>query len=65
MGRSKRGSNRTMEQEERMRFLKQVFCKHEYEKEEIKGGFIVEDGWLVVPYRYKCKKCGKVRAADG
>ena len=43
-----------------MRFLKRLFCKHEYEKECIEGGFLVVNGWLVKPFQYRCKKCGKV-----
>lgn len=40
-------------------FFKQLFCKHEYDVEPIKGGFLVVDGWLELPYRYICRKCGK------
>lgn len=43
-----------------IKFFKQLFCKHEYEKEYINGGFLVVDGWLVTPFQYRCKKCGKV-----
>ncbi len=39
----------------------QLFCKHQYEREYIKGGFWVKDGWLVQPYHLRCQKCGKVR----
>lgn len=47
-----------------IKLLKQLFCKHEFEKEEIKGGFLVVDGLLVVPTQYRCKKCGKVVRGD-
>lgn len=43
-----------------MRFLKRLFCKHEYEKEFIEGGFLVVDGWLVKLWHFRCKKCGKI-----
>jgi hypothetical protein len=43
-----------------IKFLRQLFCKHEFEKEKIKGGFFVVDGWFFVPFQYRCKKCGKV-----
>lgn len=44
--------------------ITQLFCKHEYEGEYIKGGFLVKDSWLVQPYQLRCKKCGKVRDAE-
>ena len=39
--------------------LRKLFCKHEWEREVIRGGFAVIDGWLVNPVHYRCKKCGK------
>ena len=42
------------------KFFKQLFCDHRYEKELINGAFIVENGFLVHPFHYRCKKCGKV-----
>jgi len=45
--------------------FRKLFCEHEWEKEVIKGGFLVVDGWLVNPVQYRCKSCGKiVSAAD-
>ena len=42
----------------------QLFCRHEYEREYIKGGFLVKDGCVVEPYLFRCKKCGKVRCVE-
>ena len=44
--------------------ITQLFCKHEYEREYIKGGFLVKNGWLVQPYHLRCQKCGKVRDVE-
>lgn len=41
--------------------IRRLFCDHEYEREVIKGGYIVEDGWLRHPVQYRCRKCGKIR----
>lgn len=42
-----------------LKFFRRLFCKHEWEKEIINGGFLVVDGWFVRPARYRCRKCGK------
>lgn len=28
--------------------------------DRMEGGFLVVNGWLVKPFQYRCKKCGKV-----
>lgn len=40
-------------------FIKQFFCKHEFETQSL-CGFLNEDGWLVPATITKCRKCGKV-----
>lgn len=40
-------------------YFRKLFCIHKWEKEVIKGGFLVKDGWLVCPAQYRCKKCGQ------
>ena len=42
-----------------LKFFRRLFCKHEWEKEIIKGAFLVVDGWFVPPVQYRCRKCGK------
>ena len=46
-----------------MKWLKQLFCWHKYEKD----GFIeeYENGIRYSIRRYKCSKCGKVILVDG
>ena len=39
--------------------IKQLFCKHSFEKHYIPHGFRIEDGWMVRAYDYRCSKCGK------
>ena len=41
--------------------LKQLFCKHTFEKHYIPHGFRIVDGWMVQAYEYRCSKCGKTR----
>lgn len=43
-----------------IKWIKQLFCKHEYEKKTIPA-FVVVDGLLVQPSLYRCKKCGKCK----
>ena len=38
--------------------IKQFFCKHDFEKKRIIG-YKIENGWLLTPYKNRCKKCGK------
>jgi hypothetical protein len=45
--------------------FRNLFCKHDWEKEIITGGFLVVDGWLVNPVQYRCRVCGKVISAAG
>lgn len=47
-----------------LRWLKRLVCKHEFEDEEIRGGFIIKDGWFVIPTICRCKKCGKTRSKE-
>ena len=39
--------------------LKQLFCKHSYEKHYTQHGFRIVDGFFTQTYEYRCKKCGK------
>ena len=39
--------------------IKQLFCKHSFEKHYIPYGFRIVDGWCVHTFEYKCLKCGK------
>lgn len=41
--------------------IKQLFCKHSFEKHYIPYGFRSVDGWLVHTFEYKCLKCGKTQ----
>ena len=41
--------------------IKQLFCKHSFEKHYIPYGFRSVDGWLVPTFEYKCLKCGKTQ----
>lgn len=45
-----------------MKKIKQLFCKHDYEKVALPG-FLVVDGWFQQVYILRCKKCGKERKA--
>ena len=40
--------------------IKQLFCKHSFEKHYIPHGFRIVDGWMVRAYDFRCTKCGKV-----
>lgn len=42
-----------------LRKVKQLFCKHSYEKHYIPNGFMVVDGWMQQAFDYRCTKCGK------
>lgn len=43
-----------------LELLKQLLCKHTYEKEYILSeGFQTSDGRIIKPYYYQCTKCGK------
>lgn len=41
--------------------IKQLFCKHSFEKHYIPYGFRIVDGWMVHAFEYKCSKCGKTQ----
>ena len=43
-----------------MKWLKRLFCRHEYEEEYL-AGFLVVDGWLVQARQLRCRKCGKTK----
>ena len=47
-----------------IKYFRRLFCVHKWEKEVIKGGFIVNDGWLSHPAQYRCKKCGRTIAEE-
>lgn len=42
-----------------IKYFRKLICIHRWEKEVIKGGFLVKDGWLSYPVQYRCKKCGQ------
>ena len=39
--------------------IKQLFCKHRYEKYFIPHAYKIVDGWMVQVTEYRCEKCGK------
>ena len=41
--------------------IKQLFCKHSFEKHHIPYGFRIVDGWFAQTFEYKCSKCGKTQ----
>ena len=43
-----------------LKWLKCLFCRHEYEEEYL-AGFLVVDGWLVQARRLRCRRCGKTK----
>lgn len=43
-----------------LKWLKRLFCRHEYEKWALSGLFAV-NGHLVYAQQYCCTKCGKVK----
>ena len=45
--------------------IKQLFCKHSFEKYYVMHGFRVVDGWIERVYDYRCPKCGKQMIAKG
>lgn len=42
-----------------IRFIKQLFCQHEYRDEYMAIGYRVQNGIEYIPYLRTCKKCGK------
>lgn len=42
-----------------LKFLKQLFCRHEYRDEYMAIGYTVRNGVEYMPYLRTCKKCGK------
>ena len=42
-----------------IKFIKQLFCRHEYRDEYMAIGFGVRNGVQYSPYLRTCKKCGK------
>lgn len=41
--------------------IKQLFCKHTFEKHYIPHGFRIVDGWMVRACDHRCSKCGKIK----
>lgn len=41
--------------------IKQLFCKHSFERHYIPYSFRVVDGYLVHAFEDKCSKCGKTQ----
>lgn len=41
--------------------IKQMFCKHRYERYYVAHTYKIVDGWWVRVTEYLCEKCGKVK----
>ncbi len=42
-----------------IKFIKQLFCRHDYKDEYMAIGYTVRNGVEYIPYLRTCKKCGK------
>lgn len=42
-----------------IKFIKQLFCRHDYKDEYMAIGYTVRNGVEYTPYLRTCKKCGK------
>ena len=42
-----------------MNKLRQLFCRHEYEKLFVPHGYAIADGKDIHQWLYRCRKCGK------